>query len=345
MRNSTDDRPVKITVVIPNWNGMRWLKGCLESLSSQDYQGFDTLVIDNGSTDGSVQFIKENFPGIKVMCLDRNTGFANAVNIGIENSTTPYIALLNTDTQAYPDWLSSLLRKIESSPPEVAAINPQMLQMENPELIDDAGDELSWYGAATKRGNGEPAEDYGKEEEVFSPCAGASLYRRDFLSRAGGFDPAFFAYMEDVDLGLRGRLMGYRYLYLPKAKVLHESHGSGIQFARYVELITRNRLLLFTKNIPSSLLLRHVPELLYGQLYFFCAYARPLSSFKGYLSFLAALPAAIRQKRAMKKEFCIDKPEIDVMLSRSAPIPPVSRLVRGHITGALRKLMSKFSRR
>jgi GT2 family glycosyltransferase len=343
MLNSPDAAPTKITVVIPNWNGMKWLGNCLQSLARQDLSVFDTLIVDNGSIDGSVAYIKENYPQINIVSLPSNTGFANAANIGIGKSVTPYIVLLNPDTEVYPDWLSNLLNRIENSPPEIAAINSQMLRMDDRELIDDAGDMLSWYGAATKRGHNQPATDFDEEEEVFSPCAGASLYRRDFLLKTGGFDPAFFAYLEDMDLGIRGRLLGYRYLYFPKAKVLHKGHGSNIQLSRYVELVTRNRLLLFAKNIPSSLLLKHGAKLLYGQVYFLAAYARPWSSIKGYLSFIAWLPNTVRKRRRALNAMTMEPAEFDPLLGKDRPAPSLSALVSRYFCGLIGKERSVLS--
>lgn len=343
MPSSVEPEPVKVTVVIPNWNGMKWLDGCLQSLGRQDLSAFVTTVVDNGSTDGSVAYIKKNYPQVDVISLPNNTGFAHAANIGIANSATPYVALLNADTNVYPTWLSALVDRIENAPPEVAAINSQMLRMDDPERLDDAGDELSWYGAATKRGHGQLASDYDKEEDVFSPCAGASLYRRDFLDKTGGFDDAFFAYLEDVDLGMRGRLLGYRYLYLPAAKVLHKGHGSGTQPGRYVALITRNRLLLFAKNGPASLLLRHAAKLVYGQIYFFAVYARPLSSIKGYWSFLTWLPATITKRRRTLNDATLDHAELDALLGRLHPIPSLSTLAKRYVSRLVGRKNSALS--
>ena len=234
----------KVTVVIPNWNGMPWLPGCLRALRQQTFTGFSTLIVDNGSTDGSVEYLRKEHPDIELVCLPTNTGFAHAANVGIEKTSTPYVALLNTDTEADRDWLRCLVETMDRAEPEIAAVTSQMLRLDQPDLTDNAGDELSWYGGATKRGHGRPATEYTSPGEVFSPCAGATLYRRDFLRAMGGFDESFFAYLEDVDLGLRGRLRGYRYLYQPGAKVLHAGHGAGIREDRYVELITKNRLLV-----------------------------------------------------------------------------------------------------
>jgi GT2 family glycosyltransferase len=326
-----------ITVVIPNWNGMHWLPKCLDALEMQDMSDFRTIVVDNGSSDGSVSFIRRTYPGVEIVELAGNTGFAKAANIGICKSASPYVALLNADTQIYPDWLSSLLAHLENSPSDIAAINSQLLCMDEPERIDDAGDELSWYGAATKRGHKECAADHQEEKEIFSPCAAACLYRRDFLLKAGGFDARFFAYLEDVDLGLRGRLLGYRYLYLPAAKVLHKGHGAGLPHSRYVEMITRNRLLLFAKCIPVRLLLRHATKLLYGQIYFMLAYARPWSSIKGYLSFLAELPGIMPMRRQMLQQTLLTLDQINALLHQRPPSPPVRGLLGGYVSKLMRR--------
>jgi GT2 family glycosyltransferase len=289
--------------------------------------------VDNGSTDGSVAFIKTNYPEVEIVELATNNGFATAANIGIAQATTPYVVLLNVDTRPYPDWLSSLTEKIEQSPPEVAAVNSQLLRLDDPERIDDAGDELSWYGAATKRGHDQPAAAYKDEAEIFSPCAAACLYRRDFLLKTGGFDQDMFAYLEDVDLGLRGRLLGYRYIYSPQAKVLHKGHGSGIPDSQYVELITRNRLFLFLKNIPARLLVRHAAKILYGQAYFFILHRRPWSSLKGYRSFIRSLRHTMNKRRSLLSSMSVDLKYIDALLQRGAPQPRLRKVIAQFLFG------------
>lgn len=311
---------------------MNWLDDCLKALGRQDLRDFRTIVVDNASTDGSVAFIESHYPGVDVIGLATNTGFANAANVGVEASSSPYVVLLNADTRVYPDWLASLLEEIENSPEDIAAINSQLLRMDDPTRIDDAGDELSWFGAAVKRGHNELAMGYQERREIFSPCAAACLYRRDFLLKAGGFDAGFFAYLEDVDLGLRGRLLGYRYVYLPKAKVLHKGHGASLPQSRYVEMVTRNRLLMFTKNMPARMLLRHAPRLLYGQVFFMAAYARPWASIKGYLSFILELPHAMPKRRQMLRSTRLTFDEIDALLHKHAPHPPLRGLVSGYIS-------------
>ena len=317
----------RATVVIPNWNGMKWLQDCLQSLSDQAGADFDTVIVDNGSTDGSVAFIKSRFPAVKVICVPENVGFAKAANIGIAQAMTPYIALLNTDTRPDPDWLSSLVARLDRAPPEVGALSSQMLRFEDRRFIDDAGDTLTWYGAATKRGHGDPATAHGEESEVLSVCAGAGFYRRAFLERAGGFDETFFAYLEDVDLGLRGRLLGYRFLYVPGARVLHQGHGSGLPTPRYVALMTCNRLVLFAKSIPLRLLLRHAPRLFYGQIWFLFAYGHAWASLKGYGSFIVRLPSTLRERRRILDKMVLEPSQIDRLLSSTKPAPRLSELL------------------
>lgn len=330
MRNSRNREDAEVAVIIPNWNGMEWLDGCLGSLYRQDFLSFRTLVVDNGSRDGSVAYMKKHYPAVEIIELPENAGFAKAVNIGLNNSAERYVAVLNTDTIVDKQWLSSLVRKLKDSPPDVAAVNPKMLSMDDPGLIDDAGDELSWYGSATKRGHKETESAHDEEVEVFSPSGGASLYRRKFLAELGGFDASFFAYLEDVDLGLRGRLQGYRYLYLPAARVLHKGHGAGIPSARYVALATRNRLSLFIKNIPLAHLLHHGPKLLYGQFYFFIAQGHPLASLRGYGSFLLGLPELLQKRKQQMRWLRLENCEIHALLRSAYPEPSLRSCIKMH---------------
>jgi len=321
----------QVTIVIPNWNNMRWLPGCLDGLSEQRYRDFQIILVDNGSTDGSVAFVRKHYPQVQILTFAKNRGFAPAVNAGIQQSRSRYVALLNTDTIPRPNWLHCLMETMESSPPDVGCLAPKMLKLGDPNVIDDAGDILSWYGSARKRGMGEPADTYTKVEQVFSACAGAALYRRAFLEDVGGFDESFTSYLEDIDLGLRGCLMGYRCLYVPGAEVLHQSHGSGIARSRYVYLMTRNRLRLLTKNIPLPLLLKHVWTLLHGQLYFFLVYKKPVHSIAGTLAWFIDLRYILRQRRDIQRKRRISNRELDAALSNDMGEIPLREILRNKL--------------
>ncbi|MDP8218632.1 MAG: glycosyltransferase family 2 protein, partial [Candidatus Theseobacter exili] len=272
MINSSDQIRFKISVVIPNFNGMRWLPGCLKALFDQEFKDFSVILVDNNSSDNSVDWIKKNYPLVEILSLDYNSGFASAVNYGINSSQSEYVVLINTDTVPKKNWLLKLVEIMDDCGQEIGCLSSKMLNMQNPETIENAGDIFTFQGAAIKRGHGLPANNYSKVEEILSPCAGAAFYRRSFLEESGGFDELFFAYLEDIDIGLRGRILGYRYLFVPEAEILHYGHGGGLPHAQYVRYITRNRLLVFLKNIPFKLLLKHLPSFLYGQFYFLVAY-------------------------------------------------------------------------
>lgn len=334
--SSPEERVRKVSVVIPNYNGDTWLAGCFGGLARQEFKSFETILVDNGSTDGSPDRVSGLEPKARVIRLERNLGFAAAVNVGIAASRSEYVALLNTDTVARPSWLAALVRTLDASGSDVAAAAPKMLRMDRPDTIDDAGDALSWTGAARKMGHGRPAAEFVSRREIFAPSAGASLYRRAFLETIGGFDDRFFAYLEDIDLGLRGRLCGYRYLFEPAAEILHKGQGSGLPRPAYVKLITRNRLLLFAKNLPMSLLLRHLGELLYGQLYFLVVYRRPLASLAGYVGFVPLVAHALRERRRLRRLTRIGSREVQDLLLTETGEPRFREIVARKLAGLFR---------
>jgi GT2 family glycosyltransferase len=279
---------------------MRWLEGCLTGLAGQVYKDYKIIVVDDASTDGSKEFILKYYPQIVVLSNQEQRGFAATVNKGIRSATTEYIVLLNTDTIPSPGWLQSLINEADKSPLTVGSFASKMLQMEKTELIDDAGDLLMSDGCAIKRGHGRPASEFDKKCEVFSACAGAALYRYEFLKKTGGFDEAFESYLEDVDIGLRGHLLGYSCLFVPSAKVLHYGHGSGIPTGRYVQLVTKNRLMLILKNFPIHILIRNFFTILRGLGCHFVACRKPAASIHGYLSFIALIPHVLKERKFLQ---------------------------------------------
>ncbi len=328
MTGPRDDASPRVTVVVPAWNSGSWLPGCLDALRAQSFRDFALRVVDSGSTDGSIEEVTHRYPEAQILRLPRNRGFAAAANAGVARATGPYVALLNADTAARPDWLAKLVEALDASPADVGAVASKMLRMDRPDLVDDAGNTLSWYGSATKRGHLRPASEFDDPVEVFSVSAGAALYRREFFDAAGLFDEGFGSYFEDVDLGLRGRLLGFRYTYAPEAEVLHQGHGSNIARGRYVTQITRNRLATLIKNLPSRLLLRHWRTLLFGQLYFFVAYRRPLASLAGHLSFVWRLPRVLRQRKQLAARRTASVETLDGLLATDLGEPPLRELIR-----------------
>jgi GT2 family glycosyltransferase len=331
-----EECPPRVSVVIPNCNGAAWLPGCLDGLNGQEFRDFEVIVVDNGSTDDSLEVARERRPDVRLTSNRLNLGFARAVNIGIRAARGEYVALLNNDTVARPPWLGALVAALDESGPDVGAVASKMLRMDDPDVVDDAGDALSWTGAAQKMGHGRPAAEFATRREVFAPSGGASLYRRSFLERMGGFDEHFFAYLEDVDLGLRGRLCGYRFVFEPAAEVLHKGYGSSIPRHVYVRLVTQNRLLLFGKSLPLSLLLRNLPKLINGQLYFFVAYRSPLSSLMGYVSFLRLTPHVARERRKLRRHLRLRGGEIQAMLATDLREPAWREVLLRPLRGLFR---------
>lgn len=323
----------QVTVIIPVWNSGRWLPACLARLHQQRFTDFAILLVDNGSTDGAVAAAQVEYPAIEVLRFATNRGFAAAVNAGIRHSQSDFVALLNVDTQVDADWLFHLVKRLVASPPTVGSVASKMLRLQNPALIDDAGDTLSWYGSARKRGHLAPATAYTEPTEVFSACAGAALYRRQFFERVGLFDETYHSYFEDIDLGLRGQLYGYRCLYEPQAQLRHQGHSAGLVGGRYVTLMTRNRLLTLLKNIPARLLLKHLPSLLYGQLYFLLVYKKPLHSLRGYAQFLGCLGHLRRERRRILANRVIPDDRLERLLTSELGEPGLGEIVRRKVRG------------
>lgn len=256
----------EVTIVIPNYNGIAYLKDCLASLR-QD--GLDhpahIIVVDNGSEDGSPVWIQQHYPEIELIALKKNTGFCKAVNLGIHRSKTPYVILLNNDTKVKTGFTRALVEAISRSP-KIFSVSAKMLDMKQEGLLDNAGDLYCALGWAYARGKGKPAGAYDDPAEIFSACGGAAIYRRSVFAKIGYFDEAHFAYLEDVDMGWRARIFGYRNLYEPRAEVLHA--GSAASGSRYnsfkTGLSSANNVYLIGKNMPVVQIILNLPFLLTG---------------------------------------------------------------------------------
>ena len=253
---------IKTTIIIPNYNGLSFMEPCFESLKEQTVRDFKVLVVDNGSTDGSVEWLKEH--RIPSIFLKENTGFSGAVNTGIRAADTPYVLLLNNDTRVEPGFVAAMERAMDQSP-KIFSVSSRMIQMYHPELLDDTGDMYSILGWAYQRGVGRSVNLYQKSCRVFSACAGAAIYRRAVFDEIGLFDELHFAYLEDIDVGWRAKLYGYDNIYCPDAAVYHGSGTSGSRYNSFkVRLAARNCIYLNYKNMPGWQLLLNAPFLLAG---------------------------------------------------------------------------------
>lgn len=244
-----------ISVIILTYDGRQWLPGCLDALAAQrEAPDFETILVDNGSTDGSVDFVRTSYPRVHVVETGANLGFAAGNNAGVRHARGAWLAFLNNDTSAEPTWLAQLAREADAHP-ECALITSRLVYLDDPTMIDSAGDGYLRAGGAFKHGHGAPASGFASSREVFGACGGAFMIRRDAFAAIGGFDPRFFMVYEDVDLSYRARLRGLRVWYAASAVVRHAGSGSlGTVSAPAVFYGQRNLEWTWIKNTPRSLM-------------------------------------------------------------------------------------------
>ncbi len=248
---------IKLSVIIPNYNGKQFLEACVDSLFEQSVRSFEVVIVDDASTDSSAEALMEKYPqdnglpAVRYLFHRENKGFAASVNDGIKAACSEYVLLLNNDTVADKYFVENMWREIRRRD-DIFSVSAKMLNMHEPDKMDDAGDYFCALGWAFSDARDKDAKLYDKRRVVFSACGGAAICRKDVLLKLGAFDEAHFAYLEDVDLGYRALWQGYRNIYSPKAAVLHA--GSGSSGSRYNEfklgLTVRNQVYLVYKNMP-----------------------------------------------------------------------------------------------
>ncbi|MCR5626324.1 MAG: glycosyltransferase family 2 protein [Lachnospiraceae bacterium] len=255
----------KISVIIPNYQGKNYIADCLDSLKKQDFEDFEVIVVDNASEDKSADIVENSYPEVRLVRLEQNFGFSRAVNEGLKRSEAEYVILLNNDTVAD----KSFVRKLHESIVEddrIFSVASKMLQLQRPDRIDGAGDLYCCLGWAFARGKDKKRDRYTKKCRVFASCGGAAIYRRRILDEIGWFDEFHFAYLEDVDMGYRARIMGYINIYEPEAIVYHM--GSGVSGSRHndfkVRLSARNNMYIIMKNMPTLQIILNLPFFIIG---------------------------------------------------------------------------------
>lgn len=237
-------------MVIPTLAADSRLLECVESLGRQTRRDFEVIVIDNSGK----SLARRSAGGARIIESGSNVGFGAAINRGIEASSTPYVAVLNDDAVAHPDWLDALVRALESRPD--AGMCASQVRLFGEHRLDSAGMLISGDGIGKQRGQGRPPEDFPVPEETLFPSGSAALYRRAMLQQTGAFDESFFLYCEDTDLGLRARWAGWKCLYVPRALVDHHySHSAGRVSPLKAYYVERNRLFVVAKNFPARMLL------------------------------------------------------------------------------------------
>jgi GT2 family glycosyltransferase len=298
-----------VSIVVVTWNGRQYLEACLGAVAAQGAVSTETILVDNASNDGTVAYVRERFPAVRVVALPENRGFAGGNNAGVREARGRFIALLNNDAVPEPGWLEALLGGLDEDA-GFALVTSRIVYMHDPALIDSAGDGMLASGGAFKRHHGASVERARESMEVFGVCGAACLMPRHVFDQLGGFDEDFFVSHEDVDLSYRARLLGYRCRYVAGAVVRH--HGS-VTIGRVSGFAVfqgqRNLEWLYVKNTPMTLLLRTLPS---HMLYMAAAgvhFARSgaLGPFlRAKLAAVAGMPGALRKRRHVQRTRRVD---------------------------------------
>lgn len=292
-----------VRVIVLNWNGRRWLDGCLAALHRQTRLPDEIVVVDNASTDDSLEHLRATWPQVRVLTLPANVGFAAGNNRGADDARTDALVFLNNDTEVEPHWLEALVRAAGADPTR-GLVTSRIVHLDRPEVIDSAGDGYLRCGGGFKHGHGLSPASYAESRRVFGACGAAFLIRRALWERLGGFDESFFMVYEDVDLSYRARLLGADVWYAADAVVRHAGSAS---MGRVSDLAVycgqRNLEWTWLKNTPRGLLWRSVvPHVLYN-LAGMAAYTRHGRIgpwVRGKVAALAGLPRLLRARRQVQ---------------------------------------------
>ena len=295
----------EMSVIVVNWNGKHFLETCLLALRRQTFRDFETFLVDNGSEDGSVEYVREHFPDVSVLPLGRNLGFAAANNAGYEQARGELIVLLNNDTEADPHWLEEI-HKASQKFPAAESFASKMLYFDDRNRIDNCGFWISLAGLSQEFGRNElDGAAWADFRWVFGASAGACGYCRRMLRDIGLFDPDFFMTYEDLDLSFRAQLRGYKCIFVPRAIVYHRYRATMNNFpACQVFYSQRNIECVYVKNMPLGLILRSAPErFLYelGSAVYFSRKHAGLAFLQAKGSAIRQLPALLRKRREIQK--------------------------------------------
>ncbi|MGH3628168.1 MAG: glycosyltransferase family 2 protein, partial [Sciscionella sp.] len=314
-----------VTIALPNYNGRRLLEAMLPSIFSQNYSPYEVLVVDDASTDDSVDYLGGRWPAVRVVELERQGGVTAALNHCWRNALGVYVALLNTDVELDRGWLGSLVEALEHHPDAVSATG-KTLNYRGRELLDGAGDIVRWSGSASRRGFGQrDVGQYDTPEPVFGACAGMSLYRRSAFEAIGPFDEDFWAFHEDSDWAFRAQLAGLGCRYVPSAIAYHmgsETIGSGEHGGHRWYVQRRNTLAVVLKNYPASSIARHGHDVVRYQLA--CLrwawnHRQLRWMARVWMDTAVALPRTIAKRREVQRSRRIGNHELELLLDPSIP--------------------------
>lgn len=294
-----------LSVVIPNWNGAHFLPTCLDALTKQTYAAIEVIIVDNASSDGSQEVVERDYPDVRLIALTENQGFTGACNAGMKAAAGDFVCLLNNDTEVDTGWAAAAVSAFDRDP-QIGSVASKMLLFDRRDHIHTAGDLFTVNGRAVNRGVWErDTGQYDQEAYVFSACGGSSVYRREMLEEIGLLDDDFFFSGEDVDLGWRAQLAGWRCLYTPKAIVYHHlsATGGGVTSSYYDG---RNLIYILAKDVPGFVWRKHGGKILRAQFQLAWEALRAWrgeaarARLRGMIAGIASLPKMLGKRRQIQ---------------------------------------------
>jgi GT2 family glycosyltransferase len=312
----------EISVIVLNWNGKHFLETCLLSLRRQTFRDFEVIVVDNGSEDGSAEYVLDQFPEVRLLRLERNVGFCSGNLAGYERATGELIVLLNNDTEADPYWLEEIRRASEDFS-EAGSFASKMLFYDDRQRIDNCGFALTTSGVTIDLGrNQKDGEKWAEPRKVFGACGGAAAYRRSMLEKIGFLDAEFFMTYEDVDMSFRAQLFGYECVFVPGAVVYHRYRATMKNYpARQVFFSQRNIEFVYMKNMPLGLMLRFLPlRFVYelGGAVYFLKQGAGRAYLKAKVDALRRLPSFLPKRQMIQAKRVLNNDELrSVMLQKT----------------------------
>jgi GT2 family glycosyltransferase len=308
-----------VSVIVLNWNGRNFLPECLDSLARQSFRDFEVVLVDNGSADGSAAFVRDAYPWVKLVELNKNAGFASGNNRGLEAAAGEFIVALNNDTRTDPDFLAELVAAARAFP-KAGMVAAKMLNYFEHSRIDAVGLKIGVNGLGYNIGVGE--QDTGQFDDnvlPFGPCGGAALYRREMIDRVGFFDPDFFAYYEDFDLAWRGRLAGWLCISAPRAVVHHVHSATSGEWSRFKVYQThRNKWFVVVKNWPAAVIFRRLASLLLADLaalFLALLRGRGWAALRARIDFLRNLETLLRKRGAVQRLRVLSNRQVEQLFS------------------------------
>lgn len=311
----------EISVIILNWNGKQFLEACLGAMRRQTFRDFKTILVDNGSTDGSVEYVLDQFPEVELIALPDNRGFSGGNIAGYAQADGDLILLLNNDTEAHPGWLEAI-HNASQLYPEAGSFASKMMYFDQRSKVENCGFDLGLEGATVDLGRDEPdGPTWTQPRKVFGACAGAVAYRRRMLTDIGFLDPDFFMTYEDLDLSFRAQLRGYDCVYVPGAVVYHRYRATNRKTpSRQVFYSQRNIDFVYLKNMPTGLMLRFLPQrILYevGAAIYFTKMGAGAAFVKAKFDVLRHLPFLLRKRSEIQKTKTVSNAQVRGMMRGS----------------------------